>query len=406
MNKISILIIILISFAGMATAQKSKLIGSWLMIKADVGGEVQNPYFITEFKEDGDFLVMGMDAGTWTFNEKSNSIVMNSNLDKDFNGEGKIVNLTGNELVVDKDGGRLFYKRVGTDEITQTNRNSGFMGMWKFENVPYPEATTLVTFTAPDKFTILQKEEGMSANLSGTWIFDKQSNSLIMIGLRGEDTFHGESKIVKIDAENLELENNGTVFKGIKKAQNSIKIERLTFNEDDFYNEDGDYKYYDDEEKLPWRDWAEIEANLLNVNQLTYNYSTLISGTETFETKTLSADVSTTPGEEGFRIDNIFNGYDRFTLPEDAELPENSEYSKALYPLTDDIFRVAGNEQITTPAGTFNCTIVEVASDSDVLKKLWVITDKPGFGIYAKIIEDNPDETWGHYSVYELQEIK
>ena len=80
--------------------------------------------------------------------------------------------------------------------------------------------------------------------------------------------------------------------------------------------------------------------------------------------------------------------------------------SKALYPLTDDIFRIVGNEQITTPAGTFNCVVVEVATISDVLKKLWVITDKPGFGIYAKVIDENPDETWGHYSVYELQAIK
>ncbi|MBN1970528.1 MAG: hypothetical protein JW870_14270 [Candidatus Delongbacteria bacterium] len=406
MKNLLLVLIALICFVELANAQKSKLVGSWLMTKAEVGGEVQNPYFITEFKEDGDFLVMGMDAGTWTFNEKSNSVVMKSELDKDFNGEGRIEKLTEKELVVEKDEVKLFYIKVDASRISENNKNSGLMGMWEFKNVPYPEATTIVTFTGPDKFTILQKEEGMSANLSGTWIFDKQSNSLIMIDLRSEDSFHGESKIVKFDAENLELENNGTLFKGIKKAQNTIQIERLSITEGDFYNEDGDYKYYGDEEKLPWWDWAEIKSNLLNVNQLIYNYSTLISGTEAFETKTLIADIKATPEEEGFVIDNIFSGYDRYTLPVDAELPENYEYSKALYPITDDIFRVVGSEQITTPAGTFSCTVVEVASDSDVMKKLWVITDKPGFGIYAKIIEDNPDETWGHYSVYELVEIK
>ncbi len=376
------------------------------MTKAEVNGKVEKPYFVNNFNKDGKMVVMGMDAGTWDYNKSNNSIVMKSELDKDFNGEGKIVNLTDKELVVDKDGARLFYKKVNASEISADNKNSGLMGIWEFKNVPYSEATTLVTFTEPDEFTMIQKEEGMSANLSGTWIFDKQNSVLIMIGLRGEDTFKGENKVVEINEENLKLENNGIVFKGHKKTQNAKKIEHLTFVEAEFYNEDGEYKYPDDEEKLSWWDWAEIKANLLNVSQLVYNYSTLTGDSEAFETKILTADVKATSQEEGFVIDNIFKGYDRYTLPEDAELPENYQYSKALYPLSDDIFRVIGSEQITTPAGIFNCTVVEVATDSDILKKLWIITDKSGFSIYAKIIEENPDETFGHYSIYELQEIR
>jgi len=404
MKKLTFLTIVLIAFAGIANAQKSKLVGSWLMTKAEVGGEVQNPYFITEFKEDGDFLVMGMDAGTWIFNEKSNSVVMKSELDKDFNGEGKVLNLTEKEFVVEKDGAKLFYKKVNTSEISEANKNSGLFGMWEFKNIPYSEATTLVTFTEPDEFTMIQKEEGMNANFNGTWIFDKQSNSLIMIGLRGEDTFKGENKVVKISAENLDMENNGTVFKGIKKAQNATKIERLTFTEAEFYNKDGDYKYYDEAEKLPWRNWSEMKTGLLNTKQLVYNYSTLIIDNEAFETKTLSADVKATIEEEGFVIDNIFKGFDRYNLPEDAEFYDNTEYSKPLYPLEDDIYRVAGNEEITTPAGTFDCTVLEGVNDSGIAKKLWMINNK--LGVYAKIIEDDPDENWGHYYIYELKEIK
>jgi len=406
MKKATLLVLVLISFSGITNAQKSKLVGSWLMTLAEVNGELEKPFFVTEFKEDGKMLVMGMDAGTWEYNKSNNSIVLKSELDKDFNGEGKIVTISEKKLVVDKGGAKLSYKRVVTAEIVKANKNSGLWGMWEFKDVPYSGANTLVTFTEPDEFKMIQKEEGMTSNSGGTWIFDKQNNVIIMIGLRSEDTFHGENKILKIDDETIELENNGTVFKGTKKAQNSTKIERLTFTEDDFYTEDGDYKYYDDAQKLPWYNWAEIESNLLNVKQLVYKYSTLINGTEAFESKILTADVNATLEEEGFTIDNIFVGYDRYNLPEDSEFPENNEFSKALYPLTDDIFRIVGNEQITTPAGTFNCVVVEVATFSDVLKKLWVITDKPGFGIYAKVIDENPDETWGHYYVYELQEIK
>ena len=238
MKKSILLIIILFTLASISNAQNSKLVGSWLMTKAEVDSKIEKPYFITEFKENGEFMVMGMNAGTWEYNKASNVIVMKSDLDKDFNGKGKVINLAEKELIVDKDGARLSYRKVDVPEIAESNNNSGLMGMWEFKNVPYPEATMLVTFTEPDEFTIIQKEEGMSANFSGTWIYEEQSNSIIMIGLRGEDTFHGESKIVKIDAENLELENKGTVLKGTKKAQNATKIECLSFTEGDFYNED------------------------------------------------------------------------------------------------------------------------------------------------------------------------
>ena len=406
MKKSTLLIIVLIAFAAISNAQKSKLHGSWLMTKADVGGKVESPYFVTEFKDNGKFMVMGIDFGTWKYNSDNNSIILKSELDKDWNGERKIVNLTEKEMILQKDEAKLFYQKVDIAEIIEANKNSGLMGMWEFKDVPYPDVNTLVTFTEPDEYSMIQKEEYSSSRYLGTWIFDKQEMSLIIIGMNGGNVFKGKNSVLKINEESLELENNGKVFKAKRKAQNAQKIEHLTFSEADFYNEDGDYKYYDDEAKLPWFNWNEIETGLLKVKQLVYNYSTLINGTETFETKTLTADVKATLEEEGFSIDNIFIGFDRYNLPEDTKFPENQEYSKALYPLTDDIFRVVGNEQITTPAGTFNCAVLEVATDSDVLKKLWVITDKPGFGIYAKIIEEDTDKTWGHYSVYELQEIK
>lgn len=404
MKKTILIIILFISIIELANAQKSKLVGSWLMVKAEVGGEVQNPYFITEFKTDGNFLVMGIEAGAWEYDKASNAIVMKSELDKDFNGEGKVIKLTDDKLELDKAGAKLFYKKVDERKIASENNESGLFGMWEFKDVPYSEATTLVTFTQPDEFTMIQKEEGRRANLNGTWIFDKQNSVLIMIGLRGEDTFNGENKIVKINAKDLKLENNGTVLKGNKKAQNTTKIEHLSFTEDEFYTEDGDYKYYDDEEKLPWRNWSEMKTGLLNIKHLVYNYSTLISGTEAFETKILTADVKAILEEEGFVIDNVFNGYDRYNLPEDAEFYVNTKYSELLYPLEDDIFRIVGNEEITTPAGTFDCAVLEGVNDSGALKKLWMITDK--IGVYAKIIEEDPDETWGYYKVYELQAIK
>ena len=158
MKKSALLIIVLITFADFANAQKSKLVGSWLMTKAEVNGEVETPYFVTEFQEDGKMLVMGMDAGSWEYNKSNNSIEMKSELDKDFNGEGKIVTIGEKELIVDKGGAKLSYRRVGTAEIVEANKNSGLFGTWEFKETPYSGANTLVSFTQPDEFNIIQRQ--------------------------------------------------------------------------------------------------------------------------------------------------------------------------------------------------------------------------------------------------------
>ena len=108
--------------------------------------------------------------------------------------------------------------------------------------------------------------------------------------------------------------------------------------------------------------------------------------------------------EEGYLIDYIFYGYDSFNPPDDTQIPPNPSYDIDLYPLNEDIYRITGSEQITTPAGTFDCTVIEALGDSDLLKKLWMINDR--LGIYARISEEDPDENFGHYAIYELQEIK
>ena len=99
-------------------------------------------------------------------------------------------------------------------------------------------------------------------------------------------------------------------------------------------------------------------------------------------------------------IDNIFNGYDST----ESDLPINRNFSSPLYPLEEHVYRIANNEQIITPAGTFECTVIEAVNYSGVLKKLWMVNDK--IGVYAKIIEEDTDENFGHYYIYELQKIK
>ncbi len=404
MKKTLLFTLSLFVFFGLTNAQKSEIAGSWLLISVEVDGEVQYPYFVNDFQKNGALVMMGIEVGTWKFDESSNAIVLESDFDKDFNGDMRILNLTEKELVVDKDGAKLFYQRIDQAEITAGNKNSGLFGSWELKGHPNPELNTLLTFKEPDLMTIIEKGEGYEGRTSGSWIFNEQDMSLLMIGHMGDNVFNGENKVLEIDDETLTLENNGRVSKARRKISEPSKIQQLAFSEEDFFTADGEYKYEDEAGKLPWANWSEMKRGLLNVKELVYNYSTLIEGTETFDSEILRARVEASLEEEGYHIDFIFYGYDSFNPPDDAQIPPNPDYYEELYPLQEDMYRVVGSEQISTPAGTFDCTVVESISHSDLRKKLWMINDR--LCIYARIIEEDPDETFGHYVIYELQEIK
>jgi hypothetical protein len=145
--------------------------------------------------------------------------------------------------------------------------------------------------------------------------------------------------------------------------------------------------------------------SLKNIKQLTYDFSTLVDeDAGAFDTKTLTANVVVNMDEETVEFDDIFKGTDRASVSDDEEMPV-SEFSpdNSLFPFEDNSFRVAGQEEITTPAGTFKCTTVETTGHFDEVIKLWMINDKPG--VIAKVILDEPGH-FGHYKVFELTEIK
>lgn len=398
MKKVT-LFIALIVFSIVGNAQTSSVAGSWLLTRAEIDDQVQEPMQIADFKDDGKMEVLGMEMGTWKYNEEKKTIDMTSEFDKDFAGENKVIALNDTEMVLEKGNTKLFYVRIDPDKIQQDNQASGLEGTWKIQT-EY-ESMNILTLELPDSFTLVESEEGMTSTSRGTWIYDPSGEMIAFVGLR--NIISGNNKITLHTATNLELENNGTKIIAEKMKSGANKIESLDFTEADFYNEDGDFKYYEDEEKLPWLDAYDKIMSMTNVNQLVYNYSTMIGGTSVFNSKTLTADVSASDEEQSLSIDYIFYGYDRYNLPDDTELPPNSDYTSPLFPLKDLDFRIAGREQITTPAGTFDCTVLEAVNYSGVSIKLWLIDNKPG--IYAKIIED---DTTGddHYIIYELLEIR
>jgi len=403
MKKITLFSIVFLSIVGTANAQKSKLLGSWLMIKVEVNGETEYPYQVTEFTKDGKMLMMGREFATWSYNKKKHAIVMKSDFEKEFNGEGKVLKLTKKEFVLEKDGMKAFYKRFDKAKIYEDNTASGLIGTWRLTNETDPDVVQILVIKSAEEFLFVEKRFNTQSKREGEWIFNKNEKNVIFVGYL--EHLKGLNKILTLSSDELSLENKGKIYSFKKEENQDVKIERLTFIDKDFYDETGDYKYYDDEQKLPWQDPYQMMDELSKVKQLVYKYSILIGGTESFETKTLTADVKASLNEETLNIDNIFDGYDRYNLPDDYQLPSNKwdQFSSKLYPYKDATFRVIGTEEVTVPAGTFTCVVVELLGSFDEKVKLWLVTNKPG--IIAKVIKDNP-ESFGSYRICELQEIK
>lgn len=401
MKKAIFLLILFQSFVLITYAQNSKLVGNWLAVKVEVKGQIEEPYMMTEFTEDGKMIIMGMELGTWKLNKSNSVITMESEFEKDFNGEAEVLKLTETEFTFIKDGTKVYYIKLNENEIAAENGKSNLEGLWKIENTENPSLIQSLKIELPDSFVLVEKGDGMTSTSKGTWIFNPKENSLIMMSL--SHFLRGKYSVSSSSANKLVLKQKGNVITAFMEKPSSIKVERLDFTESDFFDENGEYKYYDDEAKIPWQDPFGMIMGLVNVKQLLYKYSTMIEGTAAFESEILIANVEADGHKQTLNIDYIFYGYDKNNLPEDTQLPPNNDYSSPLYPLKEGDFRITKTEEITTPAGTFDCTVIEAVYSFDVRKRLWMINDKPG--IYAKIIEDKAGR-FGHYLVYELQEIK
>lgn len=237
----------------------------------------------------------------------------------------------------------------------------------------------------------------------GTWEYDKKQHAILMTST-DEKVLNGKAEIIEISNDNLQYNKDGVIYRLTKYDEEEEYSAMLDFSEADFFTEDGDYKYEADEEKIPWKDPSEMLRSLLNVNHLVYKCSVFNEVSRSFEDKLLTADVLTNEDEMSLSIDNVFYGFDRYNLPEDMELPPNTEYVTLLYPVEEYYFRVVGTEELSTAAGTFLCTVVEAAQE-EIHKKLWMINDKPG--IYAKVIVEKRG-MFGAYSlqIFELNKIK
>ncbi len=401
---------VLIMLAGvfavnMAFGKNASVAGDWLLTKVETKEGPQQPYLPVSFKENGDFELMGVKMGTWKLDKNAQTVTIVSQRFKEFDGNNKVLQLDKKVLVLENADIKMYFQHLDKEKIQKENRESGLVGTWQSVSADDPGVMTIVTFKTPDEFSYVKKEPGITTEGSGTWIFDQKAHTLILVA-RIED-LEKKYRVKNITATGFVLENNGKTLSW-HKAETPAKIEHLTFQPDDFYDSDGNFKYEDEEGKLPWKETYTMIQYLQTIHQLTYKYSALVQGTRVFQDKTLTAGVRADENEGRACVDFIFYGYDKNHLPDDTQLPPNcitpdDNYNK-LWPEKESDYRVAGKERITTPAGTFACTVIESVGSSDQRFKMWMIDDKPG--VFARIIEENPDENFGYYHVFELMKIE
>jgi len=397
MKKI-VLLSALFAFALSANAQKSKIIGSWLMTKAEIKGKTEHPYQIFDFQKNGKLVAMGMELAEWKYDKKKNAITMNSKMAKDFNGALAILKLDKKKLTLQKDGDKFYYSRLKPEKIARNNKKSNLAGNWEIDSDQY--RSSLLKFELPNAFTLIESGDGMTSTTRGTWIYQPKKETLLMIGFFQQHPLRGKNKVKKISKKILVMKNGDHTIKAKRLKKNKQAIERLTFNEDDFPEEQPE-----NGPELPWMDFYEMVDFLNTVQWLEYTYGQLEPETKTLKhTYSIASKLTVKPNKPSVRFTNFTvtaNGEEQFSEKYRDELAGSYDLffpQKELWP-----YRIIGAESLTVPAGTFNCTVVE-GFDGDTKAKYWLINDMPG--IYAKVIKDGQDPfDKPQYSVMELKKI-
>jgi len=376
-------------------AETSPITGSWLMTKVEIAGKVDEPNYITIFKQNGTMEIMGMNVGTWKYNPNDEILMLNSKMDKDFNGECKVLELSKSKLIVNKDGATLYYSKIDSQKIAKDNNKSNIAGLWKIESKE--NTTTLIKFELPDNYSYIKAEDGMTEKTKGTWIYNSIEKTILFIGFLSD--LEGNTNIQKISTDQLVLENKGKIIKAKRINTDKNKIERLVFEYEDIPEENnGEYS-------LPWT--FEPMVNFLkNVKSIKFKYGKLIEDFNILKhTSDVVSIIKTDSDKQTIRFTNL-----SISAGDTSQFSENykgglTERYNDFFPKDElELYRIIGIADVKVSAGKFKCTVVEGFND-DKKCKYWMINDKPG--IYAKIIVEDEDVFDKlDYSLFELEEIR
>ncbi|NPA67078.1 MAG: hypothetical protein GXO50_00555 [Chlorobi bacterium] len=392
MKKITILLPAII-FAINLKAQKIPE-GDWLLTKTESSGGTRSIYQTFSFKKDGSLIAFNaFEVGKWKFDEKNNSIILSSKADKDFNGALTIIKQNKNEFTGIKDGVKYFYVRINENNISKNNKESALINVWKFQKTH--DDFQYLKFELPDKFVLYGESYGMQTTSTGNWIYSPEDSSFILIAF--SNPFRGKYKIIKHTSSELDFKNEDRFVKSHKITDIIPENRELTFTVDEIPEEN--------EDELPetWTDLYEIINTLKPIKRIVYKKGKLLNPVGILKYSEIFADVNVNEEDESITFN--FSEYADNDTVTVKKIKKDAYSANGFFPEEEFYgYRITGKEKLQTPAGTFNCIVVEAIGDDDEKIKLWMPVNLPG--IYAKIIKSGVD-SFGEkdYSVQILTKI-
>ena len=373
----------------------SEVTGNWVVVKVEEKSASQEPFMDMSFKEDGSFTMMEFPMGTWKHDKKAKQLVMKSG-SKGFNGKNSILKLNKKQMVVKLSESTMHLMRLDAKEIEKENKASKLEGTWKVKSDG--DGLEVFKFELPDIYTHVKSGDGMTDTSRGAWIYNSNNKTLIVMSM--ESPLQGKSIVSSIDGDKFVINNiRRGVVEATKESKSNSKIERLTFNPEDFSEERG---------FLPekWQDLGYMAQTLSGVEYLQYKFAKLVVNANALEYSSVRSSVKADVNKPKVKFSN-------FTM-RDGKIDEqySQNYKGGLtgrynnfFPEEDlDRYRVLKPQEITVSAGTFKCSVIEGIRGDDKVK-FWMIIDKPG--VYAKkIIEGEGSFGDVKYFLYELEKIQ
>lgn len=160
MKQTILLITILIAFVGITNAQKTLATGNWLLTKVIVEDKKQEIYTPISFLENGNMNIMGMNMGSWDYDQQKNKFNIVSTQFAELAGENKVIKINSNELILNNNGTEIYFIKLDIEKIAKENKSSGLVGTWEFEGDNNSDGLKLTIFENPDLLTSIEKKPG------------------------------------------------------------------------------------------------------------------------------------------------------------------------------------------------------------------------------------------------------
>ncbi len=376
------LFLVLLLFTPFSTlfSQSTALSGTWLLTRAETPQGIQEPWLIFDLTPDGRIILMQMEMGSWSYDAGKQTLIFSSEINPKLTGKYRIVKLDDRTLVTDREGTKLFYTRLDSQAVAAANTGSSLAGLWEVESKE--PAFTFLKFSLPDEFTSVRLSGGMTESYAGNWIWDPGAGELILITL--DRAFRGRNKLT-LRGDKLTLRTpGGETLVATRSREDQNTIEPLTFTEDELPEES-------DDSSLPaaWKDFDSMVDYLKGIRELHYRLGRPVHETGTIFYTPLLERITVDTQRPSVR-------FTKYTVAPGDTNQYAEKYKGGLTGMYDLFFpeneigpfRITGTEEITVPAGTFTCTVVE-GMDGDTKVKYWMINDKPG--IFARIVRETPD---------------